>query len=66
MLEQLLSREVADVSAQMPESVEELRKALEQKDQQLEAQQLENQALRKDNEETAKRIKVLEALVAKK
>ena len=30
MLEQLLSKEVADVSAPMPESVEELRKALEE------------------------------------
>jgi len=43
LLEQLLSREVADVSAQMPESVEELRKVIEEqgkfiedKDKQLE------------------------------
>ena len=67
MLEQLLSREVADVSAQMPESVEELlkvngelRKVIEDKDKQLEDQQKDNHALRKEIEE------LKEALLASK
>ena len=72
MLEQLLSKEVADVSAQMPESVEELRKVIEDKnkiiegkdkiiedkDKIIEDQQRENQGL-------ARRIKELEALASK-
>jgi len=58
VLEQLLSKEVNDVSAQMPESVEELlkvngelRKVIEDKDKQLEDQQKDNHALRKEIEE---------------
>jgi len=65
LLEQLLSTEVYDVSTWQPQSVEELRKALEdkdkvieQKDKIIEAQgeRLDNkdkhiQALRKENEE---------------
>ena len=63
MLEQLLSKEVNDVSALMPQSVEELRKVIE--GQQKEIQMLrkevqELQHLRKENEEQARRITQLE------
>lgn len=59
LLKQLQSKEVDDVSAQLPQSMEEMRKALED-------QQKENQALRKENEEQARRIMELEALLADK
>ena len=52
MLEQLLSKEVTDVSARIPHSVEELMKVIEDKD--------------KIIEEQAKRIKELESLLASK
>ena len=58
MLEQLLSKEVDDFMALMPQSVEELlkvngelRKVIEDKDKQLEDQQKDNHALRKEIEE---------------
>ena len=50
LLEQLLSKEVDDVSTQQPQSVEELRKVIEQKDKVIEDQQKENQALRKEKD----------------
>jgi len=59
LLEQLLSKEVADVSALMPQSVEELKKVIED-------HQKEIKALRKENEDKDRRIKELEALLASK
>jgi len=72
LLEQLLSKEVADVSAQQPQSVDEMRKVLEdkdkvieEKDKQLEDQRKENQTLQKEIEALARRIKELEAQASK-
>jgi len=72
LLEQLLSKEVADVSAQIPQSVEEMRRALEDKDKQLgeQGKQLENkdkiiEEQRKEIQAQARRIKELEALASR-
>jgi len=73
LLEQLLSKEVDDVSTQQPQSVEELRKENEglkkeirelrkEKDQQ--NQQIDQ--LKKQNEEQARKIKELDVLHASK
>ena len=56
LLEHLLSKEVADISAlmpqsQMPQSVEEMRETLENKDRVIEDHQKEIQELRRENEE---------------
>ena len=65
MLEQLLSKEVADVSAPMPESVEELRKVVEEQFKQLEGKNKVIEDQRKENQALARRIKELEALASK-
>ena len=79
MLEQLLSKEVADVSTQQPQSVEEMRKVIEEQGKQLREQgkQLEEQGKviedkdkqledkQKENQALARRIKELEAQASK-
>ena len=71
MLEQLLSKEVADVSAPMPESVEELRKALEEQGKVIEDKGTEILALRKEKDTQIELLKneieeLKEALLASK
>ena len=66
MLEQLLSKEVNDVSVQQLQSVEELRKALEDKERENQALRKENAEKDRRNEEQTRRIKELEALLASK
>jgi len=77
LLEQLMSKEVADVSAQ-PQSMEEMKKSLEEQGKQLEDKdrQLEDkdkviedkdrqlEDKEKENQAQARRIKELEALLA--
>jgi len=71
---------VGDITSQQPRSVEELRKALEKRDTVIERKEGEikqlrkendykdeqNAQLRKENEEQARRIKELEALLRTK
>jgi len=64
LLEQLLSKEVADISTQLPQSVEELRKALEDKDKIIEEQGRRLEDKEKENQAQARRIKELEDLLA--
>ena len=73
MLEQLLSKEVADVSAQLPQSMEEMRKALEEQSKQLEDKDkvIEDkdrriEQLTREKTLQSQRIKELEALLASK
>jgi len=59
-----LTREVDDVSAQQPQSMEELKRENQALRKENEEHQKENQVLQQENQEQARRIKELEALLA--
>ena len=59
MLERLLSKEVVDVSIQLPQSMEEMKKIIEQKDKEIQALRKENQEKDTQNEQQRKEIEEL-------
>ena len=80
LLEQMLSKEVEDVSTQQPQSVEGLKASLEESErgngalrkenqtvrEEIDEVKKENFALKKENKEKDRRIQELEALLASK